>query len=73
LVPSTGQLVQGGILNETDQLMKNILNILKAAGATMDDIVECTCFLADFNDFTAFNLVYSQYFNGTAYPARATF
>jgi len=68
---TNGTMVAGGITEQTHQALTNIKNILKAAGATMDDIVECHCLLADIEAFTAFNTVYASFFSGSADPARA--
>ncbi|MBQ3497912.1 MAG: RidA family protein [Clostridia bacterium] len=67
--PSTGNVVEGGIADQTEQIMKNLNEILKAAGATFDNAVKTTCFLADIADFSAFNEVYGRYF--TSKPARS--
>lgn len=69
LVPSTGALAEGGIEAQTEQVMKNIGAILKAAGADYADAVKTTCFLADIGDFAAFNAIYGNYFTGK--PARS--
>ena len=73
IIPSTGELAAGGITPETKQLMENIKAILKAGGAKMSDITECSCLLADLNDYAAFNKVYETYFNADSAPARAAF
>jgi len=67
--PSTGNVVEGGIAEQTEQIMKNLSEVLKAAGATFDNAVKTTCFLADIADFSAFNEVYGRYF--TSKPARS--
>ncbi len=67
--PATGRIVQGGITEQTEQIMKNLGEILKAAGAGFDNAVKTTCFLAEMADFAAFNEVYGRYF--TAKPARS--
>lgn len=69
LVPSTGGLAEGGIEAQTEQIMKNIGAILKAAGADYTDAVKTTCFLTDIGDFAAFNAIYGNYFTGK--PARS--
>jgi 2-iminobutanoate/2-iminopropanoate deaminase len=69
--PSTGQLVGGGIEGQTHQVFKNIGAILKAAGASFDQVVSAGVFLADMNDFGKMNEVYASYFSAPA-PARAT-
>ena len=73
IIPSTGELAAGGITPETKQLMENIKAILKAGGAKMSDVTECSCLLADLNDYAAFNKVYEQYFDAASAPARAAF
>lgn len=69
IVPATGALAQGDISVQAEQVMKNIGEILKAAGVTYTDVVKTTCFLADIKDFAAFNAVYEKYFTGK--PARS--
>jgi len=70
--PSTGEFVNGEIVNQTLQVFKNIKAILTEAGFTMDDIVKTTVFLADMGDFAAFNEVYKAQFEGS-FPARSAF
>lgn len=67
--PATGSVVEGGIVEQTEQLMKNLGEVLKAAGASFDNVVKTTCFLAEIADFAAFNEVYGRYF--TSKPARS--
>ncbi len=68
LDPSTG--AAGCTIEEqAEQSCKNIGAILTAAGVTFDHVVKTTCFLADMNDFAAFNAVYARYFTGN--PARS--
>lgn len=67
--PATGNVVEGGIVEQTEQIMKNLGEVLKAAGATFDNAVKTTCFLAEISDFAAFNEVYGKYF--TSKPARS--
>lgn len=69
IVPSTGKIAEGDISVQTEQVMKNIGEILKAAGADFSKAVKTTCFLADMGDFAAFNSVYEKYFTGK--PARS--
>jgi 2-iminobutanoate/2-iminopropanoate deaminase len=71
LDPATGQLVGETAAEQTGQVMKNLAAVLAAAGATFDDLVKTTIFLADLNDFTAVNEVYGAVFSGVP-PARAT-
>ena len=72
LDPSTGELVDGSIGDQTHRIMRTIGEILSAAGASFDDVMRTTIFLADMNDFAAVNDVYGGYFTPPA-PARATF
>ncbi|MBR4049357.1 MAG: RidA family protein [Clostridia bacterium] len=67
--PTTGNVVEGGIVEQTEQIMKNLGEVLKAAGASFDNAVKTTCFLAEIADFAAFNEVYGRYF--TSKPARS--
>ena len=67
----TGKLVEGDIAAQTEQCFINLLNVLKAAGLTLDNVVKVNVFLTDMADFTAMNSVYSKQFS-TPYPARTT-
>ena len=71
VLPESGELAGPEISVQTEQVIKNISAILKAAGSSIDKVVKSTCFLADMKDFTAFNEVYAKYFTGK--PARSTF
>jgi reactive intermediate/imine deaminase len=64
------QLVEGGIQAETRQTMENIISVLAAADATLEDVVKCTVFLADIADYAAMNEVYAEYFAPNP-PARS--
>lgn len=68
---SEGALVEGGIKEQTKQVMENLQAVLSAAGATFDNVVKTTCFLASMDEFAAFNEVYGSYF-GDKPPARTT-
>ena len=65
-----GELTEGGIIPETHQIMRNIGNALERRGLTYDDVVKCTAFLADVNEWGTFNSVYISYFK-KPYPARS--
>ena len=65
----TGALVEGGIREQTEQVMKNLAAVLDAAGSSLEGSVKTTCFLADIKDFAAFNEVYAKYI--TSAPARS--
>ena len=67
--PTTNEIVQGTIKEQTHQCINNIANVLKQAGMTFDDVIKTTCFLAKMSDFTEFNEVYAQYF--ISKPARS--
>lgn len=69
IVPETGAIVEGDIKAQATQVMKNIGELLKAAGTEYDKVVKTSCFLADMGDFAAFNEVYATYF--TSKPARS--
>ena len=73
LDPATGNIVSGGIAQQTEQVLKNLQAVLAAAGSSLDRAVKTTVFLKDMNDFGAMNEVYGrpEYF-GTAAPARST-
>ncbi|BDD02830.1 Rid family detoxifying hydrolase [Aureibacter tunicatorum] len=73
--PAKGDLadcVGKDIKAETKQVMDNMSEVLKAAGATFEDIVKCTIFVSDMGNFVAINEVYGQYFNEETAPARET-
>jgi 2-iminobutanoate/2-iminopropanoate deaminase len=69
--PAIGQVVEGGIVAQTEQVMKNLAAILAEAGATLDDVVMTSIFLIDLQDFQAMNEVYARHLM-EPYPARAT-
>ena len=69
--PRTGEMVRDTIQHETRQVLENVKAILEAAGASLDKVVKTTCFLADINDFQAFNAIYAEYFPHDP-PARTT-
>ena len=63
--------MDGDIEVQTDRVLKNITAIIEAAGMSLQNVVKCTCFLKDMNDFVKFNAVYENYF-GDILPARET-
>lgn len=69
--PKTGALVEGGIVEQTEQVLKNLEAVLKASGSTMGDVVKTTVFLTDMNDFAKMNEVYAKRF-AAPFPARST-
>lgn len=72
LDPATGKFVEGGITEQTEQVMKNIGAILKAAGLDYDNVVKSTCLLSDMDNFAAMNAVYGKYYSENP-PARAAY
>lgn len=69
LDPISGEVVSGGIKEQTLQVMKNLQAVLEEAGVTFENVFKTTCFLADMGDFAPFNEVYGEYFTGR--PARS--
>ena len=67
--PATGNVETEGITDQATQVMKNLAAVLAEAGTSFENVVNTTCFLADMNDFAAFNAVYAEYF--TSKPARS--
>lgn len=70
--PATAKVVEGGIKEQTEQVMKNIEAILKKAGFDFSDVVKSTCLLSDMGNFKAMNEVYGSYYKENP-PARAAF
>lgn len=68
---STREMVERGVQPETEQAIKNIIEVLAQHNLTLDNVVKCTVILSTMEDFTAFNEVYTKYF--TKKPARTTF
>ena len=71
VLPETGSVVEGGVAEQTHQVMKNLSSILNAAGTGLGKVVKTTVFLSNLDHFSEFNQVYGEYF-GDAKPARAT-
>lgn len=71
LNPATMQIVEGGIREQTEQVMNNLSAVLQAAGTSLDRVVKTTVFLADLNDFTEMNETYGRFFQKDP-PARST-
>lgn len=67
--PANGEVVEGDIVMQTEQVMKNIGEVLKEAGSSFDKVVKTTCFLKNMSDFADFNKVYGNYFINK--PARS--
>ena len=69
LVPETGEMAEGGLTAQAEQVMKNLGAVLAEAGSSYEKAIKTTCYLADMADFAAFNEVYAKYFVGK--PARS--
>ena len=67
--PASGAVEATTIEGQTEQVCKNLSAVLEAAGSSLEKVVKTVCFLADMNDFAAFNAVYATYFTGK--PARS--
>jgi len=67
----TGELITGGITEQTRQTLFNMKNVLKAAGSGLDRIIKTTVFLKDINDIEAVNAVFAEFFGKGGYPARS--
>ena len=70
LDPATGQVVEGGVEEQTRQVFANIKAVLEEAGSGLDKVLKTTCFLKDMGDFTVVNEIYGGYFDGE-YPSRS--
>lgn len=69
--PATGKMVEGGIVAETERVLRNLAAVLKAAGKSFDDVVRVGVFLTSMSDFVALNGVYAKHFR-QPFPARTT-
>ncbi|MEX2534129.1 MAG: RidA family protein [Trueperaceae bacterium] len=65
-----GTLVEGDVRAQTRQVLENLRAVLEAGGSSLEQVVKCTCFLADMNDFAVMNEVYGEFF-GSDPPARS--
>ncbi len=70
LVPNTGELITTNIESETHRVMRNLQNILTAAGMDFDNVLKCTVFVKDMNLYSRINTVYASYFDEKTAPAR---
>ena len=62
LIPQTMEIIEGGITEQSEQVMQNLMAVLKEAQASAETVIKTTCYLKDMNDFVAFNAVYGKYF-----------
>jgi 2-iminobutanoate/2-iminopropanoate deaminase len=69
LDPGSGEVVGAEIKAQAEQVIKNLKAVLETAGSSLANVIKTTCFLADMNDFSAFNEVYAKHFPGK--PARS--
>lgn len=69
--PSSGEIIEGDVRDQTRQVMKNLGAVLEAAGVGFAQVVRCTIFVKDMGDFQAVNEVYGSFFEGMEPPARA--
>jgi len=71
LTPGSKELIRGGIVEETKQVLENLKNILEEAGSALEKVVKTTVFLRSMDDFGLMNETYNQYFKSN-FPARST-
>lgn len=69
--PATQQVIEGDVAAQTDRVIRNLSQILEAAGSRLDNVVRSTVFLKNMSDFAAMNAVYGKYFQSSP-PARST-
>ncbi len=72
LDPTTMEIVQGGVKEQTFQVMENLKAVLEQSGSSFENVLKTTCYLSDMDNFVAFNEVYGKYFNAETAPARST-
>jgi len=71
LDPATGELIAGGVEEQTRQVLKNLQSVIEAAGSSIENVVKTTVFLKDMSDFPKMNAIYAEFF-GENPPARST-
>ncbi len=72
LITETMEICEGGIKEQTKQVMENLKAVLTEANSSFDNVLKTTCYLSDMDNFVAFNEVYAEYFSAETAPARAT-
>ena len=72
LVPSTMEIVEGGIKEQSQLVLEHLKTVLEEAGSSLDNVVKTTCYLANMDDFVQFNEIYSKFFDNVNAPSRAT-
>jgi 2-iminobutanoate/2-iminopropanoate deaminase len=70
IVPATGQVVEGGVSMQAEQVLNNLQVLLESAGTSMDNVLKTTVFIKNMDDFSTINEVYKRYFTG-CFPARS--
>jgi 2-iminobutanoate/2-iminopropanoate deaminase len=70
--PATGEMVEGGVREQSVQVLQNLKAVLAAAGCTFNDVIKTTVFLANMGDFPVLNGVYAKFFADETAPARST-
>ncbi len=68
--PATNELVLDHIQAETEQVMQNLAAVLQEAGSSFEQVIKCSIFMTDMNDYSLINEVYSRYFDSATAPAR---
>lgn len=68
--PANGELVTASIEEETERVLENLKAILEAAGLSFENVVKCSVFVKDMNNFSRINAIYARYFNEATAPAR---
>ena len=68
--PASGKLLEGPVTEQAHLVLNNLKAVMEAAGCTLDNVVKCTVFLQDMNDYAAVNKIYGQFFKAP-FPARA--
>lgn len=71
LVPESGEVVAGGIEEQTEQSLKNVKAILEEAGTSMEKVLKTTVFIKNMNDFAKMNGVYAKFFTEGSFPSRS--
>lgn len=72
LNPETMEIIDGGVKEQTRQVMENLKAVLEEANSSFNNVLKTTCYLSDMDNFVAFNEIYSEYFGAEDAPARAT-
>lgn len=70
LIPETMQIVEGGVQQQTRQVLENLKMLLESAGSSLENVIKSTVFIKDMNEFPKINEVYAEYFNSKQ-PARS--